>query len=267
MKFNFASNKVVDSLDKVPKDFHGLYKQHEGKYVLDTEDARIGAAVIAVTKLNEALDGERAGHEATKKQVVDLDPLSEYGATPTAIADAFKTKLSTAGKGAGKEDIETHVRQAKEALAQAHAKEIEAHKKRGEALQQQLYRYLVTSEADAALVGAGTIDADLARPHLVNKVKVVEQDGEFLVQVVDDHGEVRYSGTTGKPMTIKERVAEMKGEEKYGPLFKSETPGGGGAPGTRRPAVTRTGAPTKELTATEKIKQGLDKKQFVRGTS
>jgi hypothetical protein len=56
------------------------------------------------------------------------------------------------------------------------------------------------------------------------------------VHVVDKAGDIRYSGVTGAPMSIKELVAEMKGHDRYAKLFASEAASGAGP--TRRPTAS-----------------------------
>ena len=263
MKFIFANNKEVKSLDAVPPEYHGLYVQEGEGHKLNTDDPQVGGAIAVLVKVDTALHAERTAHAATKAKAtsVDLSSLSDYGATVEEIAEGIKAKLSDAGKGTktDKEVIAQHVRNAQDAMALTHGKELKAHEDRNGALQKRLYTELVTNKANTALVDAGIIDADLARPHLVNNVKVTEVEGEFSVNVVDTSGEVRYSGTTAQPMTIAERVAEMKGEEKFKPLFKSDAkPGGGKRPGG---PPTKPAGKTGDMSATEKIQAGLNKGQ------
>jgi hypothetical protein len=135
-----------------------------------------------------------------------------------------------------------------------HDKDLEARDSRIKGLTGQLHGHLVTSAATSALAAAGSIDTDLAMPHLARQVQVQEEDGKFNVHVVDAQGDTRYSGSTGAPMTITELVAEMKGTDKFKPLFKSEAPKGGG----KQPGHTHVPAGGGgEMSATDKIEAGL----------
>ena len=251
MDFDFSKSTVVESLDTVPEDFRGLYKEKDGKFVLESDHAGVTAAVKAVVGLNRALVAARAEAKAHKSKAIDLTPLAEFGETPEAILTTFTTKLSEAGKGKGAEDVKHQVEKIKADLAAGHAKELEKVNLRATALQRQLHGLLVTSAATSALVEAKAIDPDLARPFIERQVKVSEENGEFTVNVVDEAGDPRYSGTTGKPMTIVELVAEMKGKEKYAPLFKSEAHSGGGA--------SQSGQQQRRTTGTQQEKSSLDK--------
>ena len=94
-------------------------------------------------------------------------------------------------------------------------------------------------------------------------IKTGEVDGKFVVQVVDEQGDVRYSGTTGAEMTAPERINEMKGIERYMPFFSSEAPTGSGSKPGAAARVAVTGKT--ELTSTQKIAAGLKAGQHTSG--
>ena len=256
MEFEFTP---VDSIDKVPEQFRGIYKQgDDGKFVPDEAHKGI---VEAVTGLNRSLKAARA--EAKAKTPVDLSPLSDFGKTPEEIKAGIQTKIKElqdqlAAGGEAKLNLD----KVRSDLAAAHAKDLEKTNARATALQNQLYGLLVENAATAAVAELKGVP-ELLLPFIKNQVKVVEQDGEFKVFVVDGAGDQRYSGVTGQPMTIKELVAEMKANEKFGRLFESEAPAGGGMP--PRGGQTPPRQQGKTLTANEKIAAGLAKGNFRRG--
>lgn len=255
MEFEFGE---VDSLDKVPEQFRGIYAEGEGgKFVVNQSYKGVAEAV---TGLNRSLKAARLEAKANK---VDLTPLSEYGNSPDEIKTNISTKLKELqdqlAQGA---DAKLNLDKVRSDLAAAHAKDLDKANVRTQALQTQLYGLLVENAATAAVAELKGVP-ELLLPFIKNQVKVVEQDGEFKVFVVDAQGDQRYSGVTGQPMTIKELVAEMKGNEKYGRLFESEAPAGGGMPprgGGQPPKPTG-----KVLSANDKIAAGLAKGQFKRG--
>ncbi len=268
MEFEFVNNQTVPS-DKfettVPQDFHGLYVEKDGKYVLNSEDGAVGSAVKAITKLNTSLRAARAEAAGLKGRSADLSALAEYGDSPEAIIEGIQAKIAEikeTHKTKGGEELERKVGKIKEDLASTHKKEVEARDERIAALTRQLHGHLVTSTATAALAEAGAIDVDLVLPHLSGQVKVSEEDGKFLVNVVDKAGDPRYSGATGAPMTIKELVAEMKAAEKFAPLFKSESHSGGGRPTTSRPGQRAGDGPK---SSRQKIASGIAGGQYQRG--
>lgn len=254
MEFNFNENLAVDSIEKVPQDFRGLYKEKEGKFALNTEDDSVKSAVAAITKLNASLAAER---KLTKKGPVDLTPLKEFGETPEDIVKSFTEKLQAAQAGTDK-DAKVNLEKIKQELAQAHAKDLQSKDGKITALTNQLYSHLVEATATAAIAEAKGVP-ELVLPFIKNQVKVIEADGKMIPRVVDSAGDIRFSGVTGEPMTIVELVKELKANEKYGRLFESEAPSGTGSkPGA---ASKPTGQqPKGELSSADKIAAGLKKR-------
>jgi hypothetical protein len=268
MEFDFSTATTVDKLDGVPEDFRGLYKQgQDGKFALNSEDAGVKSAVAAITRLNTALKASRAEAKAAKGKTIDLAPLAEFGDAPDTILAGFNNKITELNdalkKKPGAEEMQRQLDKIKHDLAGQHSKDLTGRDARITALTGQLHTLMVTNEAKSALTEAGVIDADLALPFVQGMVKVDEKDGKFAVSVVDDAKDVRYSGATGAPMTIKELVAEMKAKDKFAPLFKSESPNGGGKPpgGTLPRGQNKD---TSQLSAVDKISRGIAKGQAQR---
>lgn len=255
MDFEFTE---VESLDKVPEQFRPIYAEtEEGKYA-PSEDYK--GVVEAVTGLNKSLKAARA--EAKNKKEVDLSPLQDFGQDPSEIKQNIDSKMKELQDELAKGgDAKLNLEKVREELAQGHKKELEKYQTRAEALQNQLYRQLGENEARSSIVDLKG-DPELLMPFVLQQLKPVEEDGEYKVYVVDAAGDRRYSGVTGQPMTPKELVAEMKANEKYGRLFESEAPAGGGMPpgsGNRAPAPKG-----KTLSANEKIAAGLNKGTYKR---
>ena len=261
MDFNFAEHTTVDTLEKVPQDFRGLYVPADGgKFKLDSDDPKVKSAVSAITGLARSLVASRAEAKAARGKAVDLSALAEYGETPETILENVNTKIaeaSKAGKGKAGEDKEAAVKAATDALAAKHAQDLKARDDANLALKGQLHHVLLTGEATQALAGANVVDVDLALPHVAAQVQAVEEGGKVQVQVVNQDRTLRYSGSTGLPMTIKELVAEMKGADKYKVLFKSEGTTGGGNPPTQRGGTPPM--PKGERDSVGKIADGLAK--------
>lgn len=254
MEFDFAQNTSVDKLDKVPTDFHGLYKQAGEKFVLDTDHPGVKSAISAITGLNTALKASRT--ELKSKPTVDLTPLKEFGETPDVIATTVQKQI----KDLTEQIKGVNVDKIKQDLATEWSNKLKAKDLEATALQGQLFQTLVVGDATQAIAAAKG-EIELLMPFVQKQVKTTIVDGKYKVQVVDTAGDVRYSGVTGLPMSVGELVQEMKANEKFGRLFASESPnGGGGKPGAAARTNKAAGAfQSAEKTATQKISDGLRK--------
>lgn len=259
MEFAFAPE--VTDINTVPEDFRGFYAQNGDKFLIK-DDPIIKSSVKAIGGLTGSLKAARAEAKAYKSKAVDLAPLAEYGDSPEKILEAINKKLEDAATG-GDVKLKANLENAKKALLDAHGKELGARDKRITGLQEQLYKHLVDNNATTVITELKGVP-ELLLPFIRNQVKVVEADGAFNVQVVDEQGNIRY-GTTGAPMTIKELVAGMKGDQKFARLFESEAPQGGGRPPNQRPSNAAVNQNRQEgMSSIQKIQAGLNKGQASR---
>lgn len=253
MDFDFSP---VESLDKVPEKFRVLYGQQagdDGKFKVADNYAPIAESINGFNTTTKTL------RQQLKDKNVDLSALAEYGDSPADIAVKVKEAIEAAGASKN-QDVQKQIEGVKNGLTEAHKKELEKASTRNQALQNQLYGLMVENSATAAVAELKGLP-DLLMPFIKQQVKVVEEDGQFKVTVIDAQGEVRY-GSTGSPMTIKELVTEMKANEKYGRLFESEQQpdrgGGGFRPGAgKQPNAGRQ--PAAERSPNDKIAAGLAK--------
>lgn len=251
MEFEFPDS--IESTDKIPAQFRPLYvEDSDGSYKLGENYSGVREAVNG---LNKSLKAARAEAKAAKGKQVDLSSLSEFGESVEDIRNNITAKLQELQEQAAKgKDFDPE--KIKADLAKGFTKEREQLTTRNEALQGQLYKLLVQNEATSAISEAKGVP-DLLMPFVAKQTKTVEEDGQFKVYVTDESGDVRYSGVTGAPMSIKELVGEMKADAKYGRLFESDTPSGGGTP----PGAPRRPAPAnKPMTANERIAAGLNRR-------
>ena len=245
---DFDLNLPVDAIDKVPEQFRPLYAPaQDGKFVVDEKYKGVKEAI---TGLNTSLRASR--DDAKKRTPTDLTPLAEFGTDPVAIKAEFDRRVSDLVAKGG--DAAKAVERVRTEMAAANAAALSAANAKTSAYQTQLYTMLVKNDALSSIAEAKGVP-ELLMPFIEKQVKVMEEDGRFVVHVMDDKGERRYSGVTGQPMTIKELVTGMKADAKYARLFDSEKQGGGGmlpGGGTRQPPASGT---TK--TANDKINAGL----------
>jgi hypothetical protein len=211
LKFN------VDTLDSIPEAQRGLYtKTDDGKYRLDLEGYEDPVG------LKTALTKER---ETARDAVKLAKAWKELGKTPEEIQELFEQKAQADREKltkAGEWD------KLKAQISEAHAAELAKRDERSGLLTKQLERHLVDAAATAALAAAGG-SSELLLPHVKSRTKVIEENGEFVVRVVDASGNPRVDGK-GDFLSIKDLVREMRESDVYAPAFKATGTSGGGAP-------------------------------------
>lgn len=271
MAFKFQDNMTVVSLDKVPSEFQPFYKEKpDGTgFSVDVENPVVKTAVENIQKLHStvtSLRGEVAGLNAKKS--ADLSVLGEFGDSVETISEGVKKRISELTgqldevKKTGNIDID----KIKEAMNQAHAKALQEKDLRVSALEKQLYDNMVKTVANKAITQHEGIE-ELLLPFVEKQVKATSEDGEFQVFVVDEKGDKRFSGVTALPMTVPELIAEMKGNDQFKPLFKSQSGGGSGA---NQSHVQNPGQAQQHLkqgetkSSVDKIKAGLTAGQYTK---
>lgn len=259
MAFKFDD---VDSIESVPSDFRVFYDEKDGKPVIREDMA---ATVGAFRSMSAALDKRSKELTEARAGKVDLSSLSDYGTTPDEIKETFDTKISELQNELSKgKDAKLNLDKLRNDMNMGFQEKTKKYEARIEGLTSFLHKTLVTEKATAEIASAKG-DVELLMPFVSAKIKVQESDGEFSVFVVDDQGEQRFNHV-GQPMNIKELVTEMKGNEKYGKLFASESPTGSG---TTPGAARRTASPpTSTGNPVSKISQGISsgQKRFGAGT-
>ncbi len=247
--------KPVVTIDTVPQDFRSMYKQgQDGQFVVDDAHKTVVNAVVA---LNTSLKAAREDAKRAGTKAVDLTPLSEFGASPAEIKEAFDKRVADLVTKGG--DAAKAVEKVRAEMSDAHKKAMDASNSRTQLLETQLHSYIIDGTANAAIAEERGIP-ELLLPFIKQQVKVVEENGTFAAHVVDAKGERRYSGVTGQPMTIKDLVAEMKGNAKYGRLFESQQSGGGGAQSQQQTGAPRQ--PGQAKTSHDKIAGALKSPKY-----
>lgn len=208
---------TVESIDAIPEEQRGLYKEANGKFVLDVDGYEDPVG------LKTALQKEREAAKQASKQAQAWAALGkspeEIQALVEAQAQAERDKLSKNGEWDKLRD--QMVQQHKSELA----KKDEAISSREAAL----HKHLVDASAVAALAAAKG-SAALLLPHVRAAVKVVEEGGEYVVRVLDKSGNPRVNGK-GEFLSIEDLVSEMRQSDEFGRAFDATGTTGGGATG------------------------------------
>jgi hypothetical protein len=238
---------TVEALDKIPEALRTQYvKTDDGKFRLDLDGYE------EPTALKSALDKERTN---ARDAIAQAKAWKALGKTPEEIqalveatAQAERDKLTKAGEWD----------KLREQMNQQHQAELAKEREGKGALRGQLEKYLVDAAAATALAAAQG-NAELLLPHVKARVKVIEENGEFAVRVVDAAGNPRVNGK-GEFLSMTELVGEMRQSDVYAPAFLAPAASGGGArpnagaPGTQKGRIDGT---AEERTAYFASKFGL----------
>lgn len=206
----------VDTLDGVDEALHSLYTPKDGRFVLDVD------GIEDTSGLKKALDAERKRADAEAKQAKAWKTL---GKTPAEIEELLESQRKA------EEDKLNKAGEWDKLRAQMNEKHQAELAKKDEALggmRKALERHLVDATATAAIAAADGVP-DLLLPHVQKHVRVIEDNGEFSVKVVDAKGDPRVNAK-GDLLAIADLVSEMKTSDIYGRAFKGSGQSGSGTP-------------------------------------
>ena len=223
----FVSEEQFKAL---PAHFQAEYaKGQDGRYVLAVEQVD-GWALENVQGLRSALSSERTTAATLKQQIEafkDLDPVAARAALQklAELGDISKLK--------GEDKVNAQIAAVKGELETKLRTETESRDGRIKHLTAEINRMLVESAARSALQTAGVTDSiDLLLPHVMSSLRAVEENNRFVTRVVDQAGNVRITGQSGKtdPMDATEFVGLMRDDKRFKVAFPAPTKGGTGAP-------------------------------------
>lgn len=180
-------------------------------------DAKIAEANTALEANSRKLLSEKKAAEKALERFKDIDP-EKYATLSAAAAEAERKAAEASGDWKAREAQ----------ILDRHAKELESLGGRNKTLSSALERRLIDAEATSAIAAAKGSPKVLL-PHIKSHVKVVEEDGEFVVHVVDARGNQRIGDAKGTPMTIAQLVEEMKQDADFARNFEGSGSSGGGA--------------------------------------
>jgi hypothetical protein len=271
MDWDFIANGSVDTIDLVPDAFKGYYEEDKaaGAFVLKADIKPLAEAYTGANKKLTTFGKQKKDDntkDAARRLVIDgiAAKLAEAGIEvgddvaklPDIISEKFTELL---GQVKGGKEAKVNLEAIKADFNKRLAAELA--KKDGDltTMRGSLEKYMVNSAAATALAEAGTVEkgAELLMPIISRSVKVVQEDGEYNVKVVDSDNNVRLNNR-GEPMGIKDLIGELKLSHPI--VFKSEAKQGGGKqPGTGK--VPASGSMRQqnagERTPNQKISAGL----------
>jgi hypothetical protein len=255
--------QIFDSRDAAPEWLRpALLEDGNGKFVFEAE------TTVEVAGLKKALDDERTSRADFEKKLSALkgvDP-EEYKRLKAEADKVAADKLKNQG------NWEEREKQLKDQLAADLAAretqfktELDAATQRQQKLQSSLERYLIESQAAAAMAEPGKPKGNpvLLMPHIQGKVKVFEENGEFVARVVDSAGKPRIANVKGDPFTINMLLDEMRSDAVFKAAFEASGAHGTGAPvgstGAVGSAITLTSAQAKDPAIYRQAKEAAAK--------
>lgn len=213
-----ALKLVIDKLEDVPEAVRGEYEHDEksGKYKLKVE------GIEDTSGLKSALEKERSDRKALEKKIKQWEAL---GKSPEEIAELSQQhEEEQRAKLEKKGEYDKMLQQVQD----QHKKTTDALTARTNSLMGYIQSTLVEGEAARAIAEhKGSINILL--PHVKARTKVVEEDGQFRVVVVNEKGDPRVNAE-GKPLAISDLVTEMKQDKEFGRAFEGTGQSGGGTP-------------------------------------
>lgn len=216
---------VYDTMDAVPEAVRGSYAEVDGKAVFQKPiTVELLPDVAGLKSSKEKIEREMKRLQESIKQFEGIDPakvaemqteLETLRQTRTGDQTKFDEQLSTVRKG--------YEDKLNEALAK----------------QTQLQQRLLQKDRDVEL-SAATAQFEFISPaakrmferSIADLVVSAEgEDGSVVHNIRKGKDGVEYSKTTGEPMTLKEKVAEMLALDEYKDLIKGHGGSGSGGPG------------------------------------
>ncbi len=251
----------IEKIDDVEESFRTFYVEKNGKFVLDLEGA---PSSEDKTGYLANLAAERKRRQELERQVKKWEAL---GKTDEELADLVakheemvaKLEEDELDKSKKKGEIEKILAQVNEKNANAIKKlqaEMAAEREEKVTLRQRFEDRLVDNEAITAIASNNGFP-ELLIPIVRKHMKVVDEEGQPKIIVVDNKGEPRVNGK-GEPLSVAEMVAEMKGHDVFAHAFK-----GTGQSGSGTPPGNGGGSPQSNIKRRSDLKTREDRVAFV----
>ena len=211
----------ADEFKGLPEGIRGLYEEKDGSYVLGVD------GIEDTSGLKSALEKERKSRSDYEKAARAWQGL---GKSPEEIAEILQ-KQADAEKAKLEQKGEWDKLRAQ--LVDSHGKELSARdkliaEKEAEIQRRQsaLESYLIDAAATSAIAAEKGIP-ELLLPHVQRQVKVIDDQGKYVVRVLTPDGTPRMN-SKGEYLGVKDLIAELKGNDIYGRAFEGSGASGSG---------------------------------------
>ena len=205
--------------EQLDEGIKGLYEEKGEEFVLSVD------GIEDTTGLKTALQKERAEREKYAKLAKSWESTGKTPEEITSLLAEHQTIEADKAMKAGEFE------KLKVQLLDSHKKELAKKDEETSKMKTTLERYLVDASATTAIAELKGVP-QLLLPHVKNAVRVIENDGEYIVQVVDATGTPRINNK-GECLSIKELVEEMRQSEIFGRAFEATGTTGSGSTGAK----------------------------------
>jgi hypothetical protein len=229
----------------------GQYKkQDDGSYQLEIDGLAGDPKSLqkAVRDARKDADAAKARLKALEEQFsgVDLEEIKKLREEQEQREQDALTKAGEWDKLKGQ-------------MNEAHAKALQRKDEEAAVLRKALETHLIDAQATSAISTAKGSTL-LLLPHVKSHTKVVQENGQYRVQVVDDTGSPRVDAS-GNPLSIAQLIEEMKKAPDYQRAFEgSGASGGGGGDGSSNGNGDAAGRPPANQGNLLRSKMNIDQK-------
>ena len=269
MEFEFDLKKPIAALTSVPAEYHGFYTQTDDGYVVADTHVKIAKNINGLSgNLKKARSSlTEANSESADRRVKlagftslfdGLEGIEEQ--TPEALK-TFIDGLAEQAAAGGKTSEETAaaLEAAKRAITEKFTAEKAELQGSVDSLTGEIRTLLIDNRTSSAIQAASGNSALLA-PMLEKECEIrVTDEGQRVVVVLGEDGEPRYNGE-GDLLTIEQRVAEIKEDERFQGAFQGQVRSGADTKTSKRIA-SRVDADPAKRSAMQNISAGLAKRK------
>lgn len=217
--------QVFETREDAPEWLRPSLLEQDGKFVFQAELAH------EVGGLKKALETERKQKADAEKKLKGFDGI-DVEQYQKLIAEREELEARQAQKAGDWQTREDQLKKQLQADLTKYKGQYESEVMSRDAkialMQSALEKSLIEAQATAAISALkGT--PELLLPHVMQRVKIFEEDGDYTVKVLDPQGQPRIADVKGTPFTIKNLIEEMRQDPIFGRAFEATGAGGSGA--------------------------------------
>ena len=166
---------TADEFEGLDEGIKGLYEERDGEYALPVE------GIEDTGGLKSALEKERKAARDASKRLKDYEGLGLSAEEIAQLKEAQRQAEEDKAKKSGEWE------KLKGQMQEKHQQEIKAREEKVASMRKALESHLVDAQATSA-ISAAKGNAKLLLPHVKSAVQVIEEDGEYKVQVMGKDG-------------------------------------------------------------------------------